>query len=57
MEQVKRRDWIVHRGLHVSTPKTQASRDAVAGLIEDLRRRPNVGQWHSSPIWFDEQGS
>jgi hypothetical protein len=57
MEHVKRRDWIVHRGLHVSTPETQALCDAVAGLIEALRRRPNVGQWHSSPIWFDEQGS
>jgi len=57
MEHAKRRDWIVHRGFHVSTPEAQALCDAVAGLIEDLRRRSNVMQWHSSPIWFDEQGS
>jgi hypothetical protein len=42
-EHVKRRDGIVHRGLHVSKPEAQASREAVAGLIEYLKRKHNVG--------------
>ena len=45
-EHVKRRDGIVHRGLHVSKAEAQASSDesdAVAGLIEYLKRNHNVG--------------
>ncbi len=34
---------IVHRGLHVSKPEAEASREAVAGLIEYLKRKHNVG--------------
>jgi hypothetical protein len=56
MEPVNGRDGIVHRGRHVSTPEAQALCDAVAGLIEDLKGRPNVGPRRSSPIWFDEHG-
>ena len=42
-EHVKRRDGIVHRGLHVSKAEAQPSSDAVAGLIEYLKRNHNVG--------------
>jgi hypothetical protein len=42
-EDVKRRDGIVHRRLHVSKPEAQASCDALARLIEYLKRNHNVG--------------
>ena len=42
-EHVKRRDGIVHRELHVSKAEAQPSSDAVAGLIEYLKRNHNVG--------------
>jgi len=42
-EHVKRRDGILHRGLHVSEPESEGSSDAVAGLIEYLKRNHSVG--------------
>ena len=42
-EHVTRGDGIVPRGLHVSRPEAQASCDAVAGSIEYLKRKHNVG--------------
>jgi hypothetical protein len=42
-EYVKHRHGNVYRELHVSTPEAQAWCDAVARLIEDVKRKHNVG--------------